>query len=254
MVVRPTSWLAYGLFVFAWSVSAQAQAFASESVSEELSAEQMAALSDQQLRAALTRATDTLCGDLGRLKGGAPWTAFFKVDDLKKAMSEDEREVHESTEGGGREQPAPPSEPGGADRRAMLNEIADRFDKIAGDEKYRQIAACTGFRTLQIGLREYALPPQKRQDHVLTANLQILVNSLEQLSNGPSWKRFLQLDQLERLATSDAPLEPTDFARMAQILSRFETARQDPDYGMIVEQPGFDTTYTALADLFQLWD
>jgi hypothetical protein len=44
--------------------------------------------------------------------------------------------------------------------------------------------------------------------------------------------------------------EATD--TLAQVLSRFEAAREDPDFEVVAEQPGFDTTYAALSQLFQL--
>lgn len=254
MVVRPLVWLACSMLVFACVMSARAQRSTPQPTSQDFSAEQLAALSNQQLRAVLTGAADRLCADLDRLKGGSPWKAFFKVDDLKTAMSEDERAESELSDTNVRERPVSPSERRDADRKKMLVAIADRLDKIAGDRKYRQIAGCSGFRTLQTGLREYTLSPRERQSHVLAANLKELADSLDRLPKGASWKRFLQLDQLERLATGDARFEPTDFARMAQILSRFETARQDPDYAMIVEQPGFDAAYVALLALFQQWE
>jgi hypothetical protein len=249
MVVRPMFCFAGAMLVFVWILPSRAQP-----ASQEFAAEQLAALSNQQLRAVLAKATDRLSADLDRLKGGAPWKTYFQVSELKKAMSEDGRSESRPSDPAAADRPASRGEPDRTGRRSMLSEIADRFDKIAGDQQYRRISACSGFQTLQVGLREYTLPPQKRQQHVVAANLRDLVHSLDQFSKGASWKQFLELDQLERLATSDARLEPTDFARMAQILSRFEAARQDADFRVIAERPGFDATYAALADLFQLWE
>lgn len=132
--------------------------------------------------------------------------------------------------------------------REQLVEIAARFDEVAGNPDYHRIAELYSFQTLRLGLHEYTLPARERQVHVLSASVPTLIRALRGPSLGPTWISYLHLETLAELVGDDSDLKPADADLLTVILGRFESVRENPDYRVITEMPGFETTRDALSE------
>jgi len=213
----------------------------------EPSAEQIAQLTNEQLRTLLIGATDYLDAELDGVKTGLGWKKHLQLATVQEALSDAAigdvvgLGTTGSISAGSVEswQMAP-------DTRKRLQKISICFLEVAAEPKYSKISSLRGFRTVQRGLREYSLPPAERQAHVLSAILPILIDSLDRQRTGGAWKTFLKVEEVKQLAEAAEEWSQGDLDRATEILGQFEKIRANPQYAVVAEMPGFEATYGAL--------
>jgi len=213
----------------------------------EPTAEQIAQLTNDQLRTLLRGAADYLGAELDVLKTGQGWKKHLQLAMLQEVLSDGAigdavglgapDSIHVGQSDG------LPMDP---DTRERLEKLSIRFLEVAAEPKYKKIASLRGFRTLQRGLREYSLPPAERQAHVLSARLPMLIDSLERQRTGAGWKKYLRVEEIARLAGSSEAWSQGDLDSVTEILGQFEKVRMNSQYAVVAEMPGFEATYGAL--------
>ncbi len=192
-------------------------------------AEQLAALSDEQLHGLLSLGLQALKRDLGDIRTGGTWKAYFQLEDFNTALTE--------------AKDRPPAAP----TLARLREILGSFDAVAVEPKYQVISRLWSFRTLRVTLHEYSLPPIERQQHMLVARLQALKRDLNALTDvGPGWKEYLQLLPLESILDSRGELSSSQREQLEEIVNRFDQVSREPKYVVVARLPAFEPTHRSL--------
>lgn len=213
----------------------------------EPTAEQIAQLTNEQLRSLLRGAADYLGAELNGLKTGQGWKKHLQLAMLQETLSDGAIGDAMGLGAPGSIHVGPsdglPMDP---DTRERLEKLSIRFLEVAAEPKYAKIAGLRGFRTLQRGLREYSLPPAERQAHVLSASLPMLINSLDRQRTGAGWKTYLRIQEIKQFAGSSEPWSQGDLVRATDILGQFEKTRANPQYAVVAEMAGFEATYDAL--------
>jgi len=213
----------------------------------EPTADQIAQLTDEQLRTLLRGAADCLGAELDGLKTGEGWKKHLQLAMLQETLSDDAiGDALGLGAPGSIHVGLPERLPMDPDTRERLEKLSICFLEVAAEPKYKKIADLRGFRTLQRGLREYSLPPAERQAHVLSASLPMLINSLDRQRTGAGWKTYLRTQEIKQIAGSSEAWSQGDLDSVTEVLGQFEKVRMNPQYAVVAEMPGFEATYGAL--------
>ncbi|MCC9605522.1 hypothetical protein LOC68_22525 [Blastopirellula sp. JC732] len=133
--------------------------------------------------------------------------------------------------------------------RRLLNEIALRFEETARNPNYRTVTASWEFQTLRNGLPEYAEDRVARQKARVAASVVRLVDALERTKQAAGWMKYLQLDDLQKIAQSKEELSPADHDILRKIAERMKEVDEDSKYHVISSMTGFAATRGALGKL-----
>ena len=198
--------------------------------------DQFAALTVDQQRRLLQLALVSLEEDLNGLSSGNGWTKYLHLRSLLRLIALQKSEM--------------PDE----DARLRLKTIADQYDAVQANSRYRRISGLWGFQTLQIGLREYAAEPIQRDARGVRVNSRQLRRSLEGVQRGDGWIGYFELDEMDKLAQSTEKLSPATGDKLREMIVRLDQVSKNPAYGTISSMRGFDATHRSLkrlADRFQ---
>jgi hypothetical protein len=185
---------------------------------------QVGRMSDGQLAGLLRAATEEYSRELDGYTNGETWKKYFKLTEILEIAK--------------KSQPNPPD----AAVRTTVAEVVKRMDSAAKNAEYDAIAKPWGFKTLQVGLREYALPLKERLGHLLSANLQKIGESLDGVTTGEGWKKHLQIEELGKLAENAGANDASQGKRLEKILAKFDAVAQNSQYQVIAELDGFAAT------------
>lgn len=194
---------------------------------------ELARFTDQQLQSFIAWAANGFSRELGQYDTGNTWVKYFHLDDLKGLA------------------PHPPAGSAMAETSAagapqaanVLEDVLARMDSASKNDQYKAITGTWGFQALHVALNEAVKSPDERAPGVLKGQAEMLGKSLERLSNGDSWRKHLELDTLQKLA-SDNKLESNDDIK--QLAAKFDKIAQNPEYQSIAQLPGFGGLYTTL--------
>jgi hypothetical protein len=189
---------------------------------------QVSRLTDDQLRMMITVALDDYNQYLDGLSTGAGWKRHFQLAALKAHVT---------------------SLPAGAldaATRALVSDISEKLDAAAKNPAYEIITQPWSFQTLQVALKEYALPALERQAHTLYAKSLTLKRSLDNVSTGGGWKAYLKLDELEQLLSQSPQNSGEVYVKLEKILERFDEVQAKPEYKAVADLPGFAVSQAGL--------
>ncbi len=188
---------------------------------------QVARMSDEQLAGLLLVASEGYSRELDDYKNGETWEKYFKLAQIIEFL---------------KTKPNPPD----AASRTTLAEVLKRLDSTAKNTEYDAVTKSWGFKTLQLGLREYALPPKERSGHLLSTNLQKISDSLGGVTTGEGWKKHLHIEELGKLAENAGENDVSQAKRLEMILAKFDAVAQNSQYQVIAELDGFAGTRAGL--------
>jgi hypothetical protein len=184
---------------------------------------QVGRMSDEQLVGLLRVASEGYARELDDYKNGETWKKYFKLAEIGDILK---------TKGNSPD----------AASRTTLAEVLKRLDSSAKNAEYETLTKSWGFKALQIGLREYTLPQKERLAHSLNANLQIMNDSLANVTTGEGWKKHLQIEELGKLAENAGGDDASTGKRLEKILAKFDAVAQDSQYQVVAELNGFAAT------------
>jgi hypothetical protein len=188
---------------------------------------QASRMSDAQLAELLRAACEDYGQELDGYTNGETWQKYFKLAEILDALKK--------------------SKPGALDAaRTSLAEIGQRMDAAAKNPEYVAVTKGWGFKTLQVCLREYALPPAERAAHVLSADLQIFSRALDGVTTGDGWKKHLQIEELGKLVEKPGGNGAASEKQLEKILAKFDAVAQNSQYRAIAEMDRFAAARTGL--------
>jgi hypothetical protein len=188
---------------------------------------QVSRFGDEQLAGLLIVSSNVFSKDLDNFTTGASWKKYFKLDEVQELAKK----------------PKPANFD--AATKTLLAEVLKRLDTASKNADYNAITNSWGFKSLQVGLREYALPTKERQGHLLVASLQKLSESLGTVTTGEGWKKHLQVEELGKIAENPGP-DDTLNKRLEKILAKFDAVAQNSQYKVIAELEGFAAVQAGL--------
>ena len=201
----------------------------------------LAGIPSIELRGLLLYSVDRLNEELGSLSTGSSWQKYLRTADLKRlvpppTLAPLPPDATAATE--------PAAEPLiGASVQKELREILLKFDSVEQDPEFRTISRLWGFQTTRAVLRELQIPPVQRQRKQLTLAIELLEQELQQFETGATWKSFLKLADLNRLAEKlPDNLSRTDRQQFHTAVSAFDSVSTNPQYRMISDLLGFRQT------------
>lgn len=189
---------------------------------------QISRFSDEQLAGLLRAACEVFTEELGEYSNGDGWKKRFKLTEILELAKKSRSATLDAAE------------------RATVEEVLKRTESDAKNAEYEVITKTWGFRALQAGLREFALPPAGRQAHLLVATVQKLNDSLDGLTTGAGWKKHLRLDDLKGAAENASADDPGRAKKLEGILAKFDAAAQNPEFKVVADLDGFAATRTVL--------
>jgi len=166
----------------------------------------------------LRYAVEQLDRDLGRLKTGASWKKYFKLEAVKQAIAYEGRLD--------------------SNARQELGTIAERLDQIGREGKYQKIADLWGFRTLRVALPEYAMEELPQAKRCVALNASELTGWLDRKGMGANWKAYLELDWLRERVREDG-ICPDDIGKLTTIYARFVDVEKNPAYEALTHRRPF---------------
>jgi hypothetical protein len=130
-----------------------------------------------------------------------------------------------------------------------LQEISQIYAGLDGDQS-QSIANLRSFQVLQQALSEYVKPPAQRSRQQLFASASSLNRALDRFTTGAAWQDYLTLSSGSLLATDRVQTEGSadSIAEYADLLQRFESVGQNPDFQAIANLAEFKATRERLAD------
>ena len=183
---------------------------------------QVGRMSDEQLAGLLRVASEGYSRELDDYKNGETWKKYFKLAEIIDIIN------------------TKPNMPAAA--RTTLTEVLKRLDSSAKNAEYDTITKSWGFKTLQVGLHEYALPAKERLRHLLCGDLQKMAESLDGVTTGAGWKKHLQIEDLGKLAENAGADDASSGKQLEKILAKFDGVAQNSQYQVIAELDGFAAT------------
>ena len=189
---------------------------------------QVGRMSDDRLAGLVRAASEEYLQELDGYTNGETWEKYFKLAEIIEIAKKSKPDALDAA------------------ARANLAEVLKRMNSAALNAEYDTITKSWGFQTLQVGLREYALPLKVRSGHLLCANLQKISASLDGVSTGEGWKKHLQLDDLEKLAENAGAEDASRQKQFEKGLAKFDAVAQNTEYRVIAELDGFAASRTGL--------
>ena len=193
--------------------------------------QEVARLSAYEQRALLRKAVQSLDEDLDKIKTGAGWKNHLETEKLGSSLWCGNTLA-----------------PGGS-KRADLTKIAERFDAIAENPKYKAIPELWGFQAVRAALGEYAMSPVDKSKRELRSTSDSLIRSIEGMSNADSWKGFLQTDDIRKLARAETDPTEDEEILLGKIVGQFHKVAENPDYRSVATMKGFKETSSILEKL-----
>ena len=193
-------------------------------------AQQLADMDWRELRASIRELVAQLDAQLATWPAGDFWKAQLKTAEV--------RAVAQGRDG----RPA-------AGAHAQLQDILHAFAATNDTPTLSAIAGLPTFRVLHVALVEFSMPPEERLRRQLSTSAKELHNSLDRISTGRGWQKYLALP--EGMAASQGSDRPSaasfDLEALAAALDRFDSVSQDDEYRMIADLPAFRSTHQRLA-------
>ena len=182
-------------------------------------------------RALLRVALHRLDARLLRMSSGAGWRKYLLLESLGSGLWTN---TH-----------AQPN----AKTRAALQRVAARFETVAKNPKFKKIADLWGFQATRAALGEYAIEPVDRSKRQVRSNVTTLVESLDRVRTGGSWKKYFRTADINRIAQSKTKLAAADRDILRQIVKRLKEVSKKPEFEKVAKAKGFDATRKALESL-----
>lgn len=177
-------------------------------------------------RQLLVVALNSLESDLSEDDNGDDWIRHLQLPTLAALLTEGDGLPDETT-------------------RERLQGVAGVFDEVASNPDFRPVSGLWGFRTLNIGLREFASDPIVRTRKQLSFAAKELSKVLNEMKSGDRWVDYLRLPTLVSL--DDQPDDPQQrLADLEKLMSKFDRVKTDPAYEMIAQEQAFDFADFAL--------
>ncbi|MBL7041921.1 MAG: hypothetical protein ISR77_25030 [Pirellulaceae bacterium] len=191
-------------------------------------ADQVARLSDAQLRELADAAIQDLQRSLARLNTGPTWTDYLQLEELDRHVAE--RDAGDVTD----------------EVLEKIRGLGNRYDQVSTEPKYQRIHRLWGFHVLHALLPELSRDPMERRRTQLASEASTLKKSLGTIRQGTGWNEYLQLDDLERISSDSGELRPEDQELLKAIKERFEEVERNRKYEKIAGLFGFKTTRDSL--------
>ena len=191
----------------------------------------VARMKPKQQRALLRKAVQSLDEELARAKKGANLKKYLQLEALGsglwtgKSASPDKQ------------------------TRDSLNAIADRFDAAAKKPRFKTIHKMWGFKVVRVALREYAIDPVQLSKRQVRKNSGLLSKSLGEVTAEPGWKKYLKINEVNRLAKAKKKMTPDDQKTLKKIIKQFNEVRKNPEYRSVSGMKGFRATHSGLQQL-----
>ncbi len=128
-----------------------------------------------------------------------------------------------------------------------LKHILQRFDRVASEEQYGEVALLSGFSVTRSSLQELVQVDEVEVRHRLILSLRSLDQALVKTRGGRKWQEYFALSNLLTLATGDLAGDPPSkkkfHAGCEKTDQRFEKVLASPDgYRAIIDLPEFRAT------------
>lgn len=188
---------------------------------------------DWRLLGQATRASAAqLDVDLKQIPSGATWRSRLKIAELTALLPP--------------ESDLSPTD----DVRQQLQEISRIYGGLDSSRESRSVSNLRSFQVLQQALAEYVTPPVQRLRRQLYFKAGQLNRALERFATGAGWQNYLMLSTGLSLSTDHAQSSESlhSVADYKEVLARFDSVGQNPDYRVISDLPEFKTTRQRLAD------
>ena len=191
-----------------------------------------------ELRGFLLYAVDQLDDELGMIATGAGWQSHLRVEELRRLIPAPAAAPPAPGTAGSAADSLEPLLPESA--RRQLADTLERYDSAAKKPEYRIIANYWGFQSVRVGLRELLVPPIQRLRKQLGLVAELFEQELQQFETGTTWKTYLKVDDLKRIAAiPTADLSVEDRRRLELSAKAFDGVVAEPRYRMISDLLGF---------------
>ena len=193
--------------------------------------EEVASLSPAQQRSLLRSGLQRLVDQLASMRVGAGWHDFLQLERLGAALWKEGEAVPDAT------------------TRASLVAAAAQFDAVAQNGDYRIISGLPGFATVHVALGEYAMDPVQQDKRRVRRSAAELQQALQQAGIDDSWQKYLQVDEIVRLAQSESEVTDAEEELLREIIERYNDVSQNDKYNKVARLYGFDPVRRNLQEM-----
>ena len=177
-------------------------------------------------RQLLVVALNSLESDLSDDANGDDWIDHLQLATLATLLTDSEEASEETT-------------------RERMQGVAGVFEEVAANPDFRPVSELWGFRTLNVGLREFASEPIVRTRKQLSFAAKELSKALLEMTSGDRWVDYLRLPTL--IAMDDVPDDPQQrLADLDKLTAKFDRVKTDETYEMIAKEESFNFANFAL--------
>jgi hypothetical protein len=194
---------------------------------------QLGRMSDEQLADLIRGTGERYQEELDGFTTGDTWKKYFKLPEIIEIAKKSK------------------TNPPDAESRTTLVQVRKRMDSASAKAEYADLTKSWAFKTLHAGMNEYSLSPSERAGHLLAVQVQELGESLDNVSTGEGWKKYLQIDALGKLADKAEADDALPGKRLEKILAKFDAVKQNPQYQAVAELNGFASTHAGLQRYIQ---
>lgn len=200
-------------------------------------ADQLSKFTERQLQSFIAWVANGYTRELGQFDTGNTWVNYFRLNDLKSLAPMPPRMAQAQPQAG--QAPNLESE----QSKNVINDVLRKMDSTAGNEQFKSIADTWGFKALQLALREAEKSPKDRDPVVLKGQADMLSKALSNVSTGDGWRKFLDIDTINRIA-DQRNIQANDETK--RITQKFDEVVRNPEYQSITQLPGFGGVYSVL--------